>query len=207
MVSFTSQGFTDRGGLEYGLARKSPNTYLLVYARAYGMAVCRYTAILNVSTPRSISSPALRLSTSGRPLIWIDADVDRDPRNIGPEGGMLKALLAAEPPVFRSTGRTRGMYMPEGGLRDAGEVELLLTEDELARACWYCGVIEYEWRVSSNDRFVPCDGEGYQTTYMCSQVRSSHRVFFLVMDIIELLQCQKRSMLGRAFLSVIRRFS
>jgi hypothetical protein len=97
--------------------------------------------------------------------------------------------------------------MPEGGLRDAGEVELLLTEDELARACWYCGVIEYEWQVASNDRFVPCGGEGYHITYMCSQVCSSHLVFFSVIDLVELLRCQKRSRIGRTFLSVIGTFS
>jgi hypothetical protein len=175
MLVFTSPDLA-KGGISYAIARKSPNTYILAYARAYGMAASREVAILNAFTPRSNSAPTLPLSASGKPLIWIDTDLDRDARNLGPEGGVLKALLAAEPPVIQSTGRTRGMHMTEGGLRDAGEVELLLTEDELARVCWYCSAIETETDVKDNDRFRSCGGEGYETTYMCSQVRSLQHI-------------------------------
>jgi hypothetical protein len=168
MLVFTSPDLA-QGGLSYAIARKSPNTYLLVFARAYGMAASRIVAVLNASTPRSNRAPTLPVSSSGKPLLWLDADLDR--QNLGLEGGMLKALLAAEPSVIVATGRTRGMYMAEGGLWETSEVEILLSEDELARVCWYCEAIETETDVKEGDRFVPCGGEGYETTYMCSQVR------------------------------------
>jgi hypothetical protein len=153
--------------LEYAIARKNPNTYVLVFARAYGMASSRYVAILNASTP---DTPALPLSTSGKPLIWIDADIDRDSRNLGPGGGVITSLLAAETPVVRLTGRTRGMHMPEGGLRNVPEVELLLNADELAQICRDCGAIELESDAKEGRRFQTVSGEGYIATYRCFQV-------------------------------------
>jgi hypothetical protein len=61
--------------------------------------------------------------------------------------------------------------MAEGGLQATSEVEIVLSEDELARVCWYCEAIETETDAKEGDRFIPCGGDGYETTYMCSQVR------------------------------------
>jgi hypothetical protein len=153
---------------EFAIARQSPSTYLVVFARAYGMAAGRQVATLNVSTPQSSNSA--RFSSSGKPLIWIDSDLDRHSPSLGPEGGVLKALLAAEPPVVRATGRVRGMHMPEGGLRDAAEVEVLLAGDDMARVCWYCSDVELESDVQDGRRFPVSGGEGYEATYMCFRV-------------------------------------
>ena len=156
-----------KGSFELAIARKSPNTYLLILARAYGMAATRTYAVLNVSTPRS-APPAL--SAEGRPLIWLDTDLDRDPRQLGPPGGVLAALQGAEPPVVRVTGRTQRMRAAEGGEREAHEVELLVDDEQIGRCCWYCGDVELASDVHEGRRFPHCGGEGAASTYMCFRV-------------------------------------
>ena len=92
---------------QFGIARKTPNVFLLILARGYGMAETRIWAILNVSTG---SVSPLALSEKGRPLIWLDSSLDRhDPINvIAPEETLVASgLLAAESPIIRPTGRTQ----------------------------------------------------------------------------------------------------
>ncbi|KAJ6538987.1 hypothetical protein B0H19DRAFT_1176524 [Mycena capillaripes] len=163
MLIFTSPDIA-KGAFELAIARKSPGTYLLILARAYGMAATRVYAVLNISTPNS-TVPVI--SASNRPVIWLDADLDRDPRNLGPPQGVLAGLRAADKEVVRPTGRMQRMHATEGGERDAHQVELLLTEDQLARCCWYCHALEVDTDVRDNDRFPRCSGEGYSSTYMC----------------------------------------
>ncbi|KAH9921556.1 uncharacterized protein BXZ73DRAFT_51798 [Epithele typhae] len=167
MLVFTSPEVANRG-FELSLARhaRKPNTFLVVFSRAYGMASSRTYAVLNVSTPAA--APA-SLSPQGRPLIWLDSDLDRDPRNLGPSKGVLAALLAAEPPVVRATGRTQRMHAAEGGERDAHEVEVLLAGDQLARCCWYCGASELNDDVREGRRFERCPGsaDGAESSYRC----------------------------------------
>ena len=166
MLVFTCPDIA-KSGLELAIARKSPGTYLVIFARAYGMAETRVYAVLNVSTPRS-TIPTF--SASGRPLIWLDADLDR---NFGAPGDVLVALKAADTQVIQPTGRTQRMHAKQGGEREAHEVELILDEDRLARCCWYCDALEVDTDVRDNDRFRLCSGEGYASTYMCHQVRMS----------------------------------
>ncbi len=167
MLIFTSPDVA-KGDFELAIARKSPGTYLLILARAYGMAASRVYAVLNSSTPSS-TIPAS--SAAGHPLIWVDTDLDRDPRNLGPPEGVLAALKAADVQVVQPTGRVQRMHAKEGGERDAYEVELMLDEDQFARCCWYCDALETDVDVRDNDRLQRCSGEGYTSTYMCSQVR------------------------------------
>ncbi|KAJ7914849.1 hypothetical protein B0H13DRAFT_2001363 [Mycena leptocephala] len=127
MLIFTSPDIT-KGSFELAIARKSPGTYLLILARAYGMAATRVHAVLNVSTPRS---------------------------------------TAADKEVLRPTGRVQRMHAEEGGDRDAHQVELVLTEDQLARCCWYCDALEVDTDVRDHSRFPLCSGQGYASTYMC----------------------------------------
>ena len=169
MLIFTSPDVA-KGGFELAIARKAPGTYLLILARAYGMAATRVFAVLNSSTP---SSTVAASSADGHPLIWLDTDLDRDPRNLGPPEGVLAALKAADAQVVKPTGRVQRMHAKEGGERDAHELELVLSEDQLARCCWYCDALETDVDVRDNDRFRSCGGEGYASTYMCHQVWAS----------------------------------
>lgn len=155
------------GSFELAIARRSPGTYLVILARAYGMAATRVYTVLNTSTPPSTVPP---LSSSGHPLIWLDADLDRRPPHLGPPDGVLAALRAADSEVIRPTGRTQRMNAKLGGERDAHEVELVLEEDQLARCCWYCDAFELDTDFRDNRRFLLCSGEGYESTYMCPQV-------------------------------------
>jgi hypothetical protein len=158
MLSFTSPSLT-AGSLEHALTRTRSGAYALIYARAYGMAASRIFSSLT-------TSPSTAFSASGRPLLWIDAEIDADPRNLGPAGGVPAALLAAEPAVVAKTGPTR----PSGdGKREVVELELLLVEENLARCCYYCEAVETTSDVGE-DRMVLLSGEGYQSTYCCSQV-------------------------------------
>lgn len=167
MLIFTSDNVA-KGGFELAIARRSPGTYLLILARAYGMAETRVYAVLNSSTP---SSTVPASSPTGHPLIWLDTDLDRDPRHLGPPEGVLAALMAADSQVVRPTGRVQRMHGKEGGERDAHEVELMLEEDQLARCCWYCNILETDVDARDNTRLQRCSGEGYTSTYMCQQVR------------------------------------
>jgi hypothetical protein len=150
----------------YALSREK-NKYQLVYATANGMASSREVAILNHTTPEDA---ALTLSANGHPLLWFDSNWDRNnaPNMVAPRG-MLSAVLAAEPPVIRKTGRTQPMHGRDGEEREAVEVELLLSEDQLSYRCWSCGHYETETDVQSG-RMTRWHGEGYESLYCCEQV-------------------------------------
>jgi hypothetical protein len=81
---------------------------------------------------------------------------------------MVRALLDAEPPVVQKTGRTRATAI-NGGDREAVEIELLVDEDDLSRCCYYCGALETTSDVRDG-RMERLSGEGYESTYCCSQV-------------------------------------
>lgn len=163
---FSSPAFAN-GRIYFTLARKDDtnrNQYMLVLARGYGMAATRKGATLNSSTP---SSDAHVLSPTGNPLIWFDADWERDPSDATfPEGGLLNALLAAEPAVIQTTGRTRGQSTKKGGEREVPEVEILLGEDELAHICYYCGDVE----LPQADRWQRRDDDANTPIYCCPTV-------------------------------------
>ncbi|EPS94138.1 hypothetical protein FOMPIDRAFT_157994 [Fomitopsis schrenkii] len=161
---FSSPAFAN-GYILFALARKDDtnrNQYMLVLARGYGMAATRKGATLNSSTP-SADAPAL--SSAGHPLIWFDADWERDPSDATlPEGGLLNALLAAEPPVIRTTGRTRTQSTNKRGEREVQEIEILLGEDELAHICYYCGDVE----LLEGDRWQRRNDNAANPAYCCT---------------------------------------
>ncbi|EPS94156.1 hypothetical protein FOMPIDRAFT_1134853 [Fomitopsis schrenkii] len=168
ILDFTTPVYC-KDSFEYAIARKAepnPNQYMLIFSRAYGMAATRNLATLNYSTTaRAIEAP--KLSPAGRPLIWIDSDIDRIPGSLGPASGdMLSALLQASRPLIRPTGRTRMMIAQPGGARIAHEVEILLEEDELAHMCGYCGCPE----LAEPDRFKRYGGSDARPEYICFTV-------------------------------------
>lgn len=143
------------GQVDFGIARAG-SKYILVFAKGNGMLVTRRFSELNVDPPAP--------GSDGHQLIWFDAAIDRDPRNLGPVGGTLAALLAASPTVIRLTGRVRG---------ETQEVEVLLDEDELARVCSSCGLIESK---TEERRWQRHTGEGFESQYWCDMcARSSVR--------------------------------
>lgn len=166
ICDFSSPAFAN-GHIYFALARKDDtnrNQYMLALARGYGMAATRKGATLNSSTS-SADAPAL--SSSGHPLIWFDADWELDPNeSTFPEGGLLDALLAAEPPVIRATGRTRTQHTKRGGEREIPQVEILLGEDELAHVCSYCGDVE----LPEGDRWQRRNDDASNPAYCCTKV-------------------------------------
>ncbi|KAH9836069.1 uncharacterized protein C8Q71DRAFT_868116 [Rhodofomes roseus] len=163
---FSTPAFAS-GGVRLALARRDDvnrNQYMLVLATGYGMAETRKGATLNCTTSSSAAN-APALSPAGHPLIWFDANWDREPGDSTfPEGGLLNSLLAAEPPVVRLTGRGRtAADKLKGGERVAQEVEILLDEDELAHVCCYCG----EPELVDGERWKLCNDTASQPAYCC----------------------------------------
>ncbi|KAH9914028.1 uncharacterized protein B0H18DRAFT_151886 [Fomitopsis serialis] len=97
--------------------------------------------------------------------------------------GMLNALLQAEPPVIRPTGRTRKMVDKSGGVELAHEVEILVDEDGLSHVCCYCGQPEF----IEPCRFKRCNKDSTRPQYLCPT-------------------CEEQSRLTRAFRWVLRRY-
>lgn len=169
------------GILDFALTRagdNNPNHFEVALAKGYGFlydrSARRYSE-LNYSTPPGRAGIP-ELSEHGFPLIWFDARLDRQ---VGvPEdspSGMLAALLKADPPVIRLTGRTKKMHCSGvyAGAREASEVEVLLKEDDLARICSYCGVLE--WKGDVGRRHKRHTGEGYQSLYWCEECEKSRK--------------------------------
>jgi hypothetical protein len=163
MLIFHSSDFTFYA---YAISRKK-NKYRLVFAPAYGMVPGRDVAILNYTTSDVATLPT---STCGRPLLWFDSDWDRyNKPDITAPRGILSTVLAATPPVIAMTGRTQPMRGRDGEEREAVEVELLLSEDQLSHQCWSCGHYETDTDVQSG-RMARWLGEGSESLYCCAQV-------------------------------------
>jgi hypothetical protein len=126
------------------------------------------TTIAAVASPASPGSPPTnKIEENDYPRIWLDTDIERDPRPSGLEKGILNALLAADPRApIKPTGQTRNMFAWKGGDRSAVEVEIQLSEDEIAHCCYYCGVLQVR-----DDRFKKVGGREYTSIYSCSRVR------------------------------------
>ena len=160
MYTFSSPQFL-KGAFDVAIARKDGSQYVLVLPVPSGFIDNRQIAVLNYSTPPS--------SAPSPPRFWFDSDYDRKP---DPFSSLLSALLVAEPkPPIKLTGHTQRMSAELGGEREAVEVELLLTEEELAKACYYCGEVETEWDIRDQP-FKHNGGEGYASTYECASVRT-----------------------------------
>jgi hypothetical protein len=153
----------------YAISRKKHH-YQLVYARAYGMAPSREVAILNYTTPEDAALP---LSANGRPLLWFDSDWERcNEASIGGPREIFSIVLSAMPTVIAKTGRTQPMRGPKGEEREAVEVELLLSEDQLSHQCWSCGHYETDSDImwARMPRWL---GEDDESLYCCARVSDS----------------------------------
>jgi hypothetical protein len=159
---FSSSAFIGGTSIQYTLSRWKRNQWMIALARAYGMAIVQDFARLNYSTP---SPEPLVLSPDGRPLVWLDTELDRG--DLGPPDGVLAALRAAEPPVIRVTKLTKMMHATIGGERKAYQVEILVPEEELAHCCEYCGMIE---TIFQKERMAKYGGQGYRSAYWCMKV-------------------------------------
>jgi len=80
---------------------------------------------------------------SKHPFLWFSLP----PQATSAFGGndkLLYILLAAEPPVIQTTGRTKEFSLSAGDLEAQNqvqvlpEVEILLDEEDLARVCYFC---------------------------------------------------------------------
>lgn len=152
---------------QWAIARKNDSQYWFVLATPPGLIYDRKVAHLNYSTPSEPHPPPLSLK--GRPYFWFDSSWDRGV-TAGPP--LLSTLLSAEPrPPLRLTGSTQKMSIEGtlGGDREAVEVELLLSEDELCHVCYYCGKFEDMWEARDH-YYTRNGGKGYMSTYSCGSV-------------------------------------
>ncbi|KAF8958071.1 hypothetical protein BDZ97DRAFT_68892 [Flammula alnicola] len=170
MFVFAHQNLMN-GSFEHAIARRNGNQYFLVLSRRYGLAPYREISHLNVSTPQSLTP--LPQSIDGRPYIWLDCSSDHLEFIPHQNPGILTALLNAEPrPIIKLCGLTRRMSAPsgatdrysEGEVIEVEKVELLLSEDELAHSCYYCGEVEMD----GGENFERIGGKAYSSTYGCA---------------------------------------
>lgn len=86
---------------------------------------------------------------------------------------LLHILLAAEPPVIQTTGRTKESSLSAGDLEAQNqvqvlpEVEILLDEEDLARVCYFCFGTEIVYDTEGGVRF---ERLGYGSLYQCVSV-------------------------------------
>jgi hypothetical protein len=169
--------------LDFALHRK-PHTrqWSIVFSRAYGMAASQLFCTLN-DPGSSFTSPSPR---------------NQFHLNPNPSFGCtLEELLAAEPPILRTVGLPhRGLPHRETSQSlGAGEVEVplvevLLSDDELARRCAGCG----EWETTPLDKRWAVVGEAGsegETVYWCGVS------FYLSILFIPVLT-PPRAVIGRA---------
>lgn len=159
--------------LQFSITRKDGNQYYLVTSRPYGLLYQREISHLNVTTPPSTNP--LPVSPNGRPYIWLDCDIERSACK---SFNILNSLLEAQPrPVIKLTGGKQLMSLggprPERSWEDGGEkkiqeVELLLSEDELAHWCRYCHRLQIHG--SRQVEFQRISGKGYSSEYGCVEV-------------------------------------
>jgi len=158
--------------LECALARNpyQANQYLCVLARRYGMALGREICVINDST-----RPWQKLQYSPgskHPFLWFSLP----PQATSAFGGndkLLHILLAAEPPVIQTTGRTKEFSLSAGDLEAQKqvqvlpEVEILLDEEDLARVCYFCFGTEIVYDTERGSRFGRL---GYGSLNQCMNV-------------------------------------
>lgn len=163
--------------LEVALHRRGTRWYI-VYPRAHGMAEgWKLHAALN-HPQESDSPPSSRPSSSRNPRFWLR----EQQRSQGSNAITLDDLLAAEPPIIKSTGIKRPIKLPkaepvESPATMESLVEVLLKEEQLCQRCVYCGSWEYSYQGEVKYQKV---GEGDDgPLYWCGVGRSSgkdHRV-------------------------------
>jgi hypothetical protein len=141
---------------------RDENHYYLAYSRGYyGHCPTRITADFNPTTaggkPNSLPN--------GYPYIWLEPTSLPKGENILDEvEGLISKLLVAQPRApIRPTGRKRAVPGVDGG---AVEIVIMLSEDELAHCCYYCGRPEEVY----DPRYRRIGGKGHSRTYGCPEV-------------------------------------
>ena len=133
------------------------------------MAVGREICVINESTRpwQTLQySPGFK-----HPFLWFSLP----PQAVSEFGNdkLLHILLAAEPPVIQTTGRTKESSLSAGDLEAQNqvqvlpEVEILLDEEDLARVCYFCFGTEIVYDTEGGVRF---ERLGYGSLYQCVSV-------------------------------------
>ncbi|KAJ7443409.1 hypothetical protein B0H11DRAFT_1826169, partial [Mycena galericulata] len=157
------------GGLNFVIIREDNKYYLAFGCGYYGHCPTRMSAHLNPTTARETP----RCLPNGHPCIWLEPQTHSPNPNRLDE--LVEQLLTAQPrpPVKltggkMSIGTTDRIGIQPG--RDAREAIVLLSEDELAHCCYYCGWPEVTYGEDPEEgesRYKKIGGEGYRSTYAC----------------------------------------
>ncbi|KAJ7678699.1 hypothetical protein B0H17DRAFT_102366 [Mycena rosella] len=144
---------------------RDDNHYYLVFSRAY-YGHCP-TRIMGDFNPTTAGDEPNHLP-NGHPYIWLEP----------PSGGeagvpqlqkLISQLLTAEPRApIRLTGRKRRMRgIDEGERAEAVEIVIMLSEEEFAHCCYYCGRPEETDGAPNEDLHKRIGGQGYSSMYGC----------------------------------------
>jgi hypothetical protein len=202
MLVFRSPHFAH---LECALARNpyQANQYICVFALRYGMALGREICVINDST-----RPWQKLQYSPgskHPFLWFSPPTAASKfRN---DNLLLHGLLAAEPPVIQTTGRTKESSLSAGDLGAQNqvqvlpEVEILLDEEDLARVCYFCFGTEI---VYDTERGVRFERLAYGSLYQCMNAVS--KMTCLTMPSIPYFdfQCSELSVIRKFWIYTLR---
>lgn len=161
------------GTFNFVIVRECNHYYLAFNVGYYGHCATRMHAHFNPTT----AEEKPRRLPNGHPCIWLEpSDPSSHSFTVGKElDELIGQLLEAQPRApIHLTGRKRGMRKTDrDGVErrhDALEIMMLLTEDELAHCCYYCGWPEVAYGDDKDGRYPRIGGDGYESTYACWDV-------------------------------------
>ncbi|KAJ6585311.1 hypothetical protein B0H19DRAFT_418571 [Mycena capillaripes] len=167
MFVIHSPALTD-GQFGFVIARDDNHYYFMLAGEFYGHCPSRICKDMNAST--AAEEPTFL--PNGHPCIWVEPLEDYV-FNLG-------KLLAITPRApIRLSGRRKSIASAKGELgetKELVEIVIMLSEDELAHCCYYCGRPESmranyadppALREPYTDHWSRMGGNGYSSTYKC----------------------------------------
>ncbi|KAJ6585308.1 hypothetical protein B0H19DRAFT_1227776 [Mycena capillaripes] len=148
------------GRLGFVIARDD-NHYYFVLAGDIFYGHCQSRIFKDMNATTAAEEPTFL--PNGHPCIWLEPPEDGDIKDL------LAKLLDVTPRApIRLSGRKKAIFSADGESRELVEIVIMLSEDELAHCCYYCGRPEATLgREPHTDHWPRIGGNGYSSTYKC----------------------------------------